>query len=128
MTNGKRKGDAGERELLKVLTSSGIPAERHQQGLLADFKGGHGNPDISATIAGHPLHIEVKRTERLRLSEAMRQAKHDAVNAIPAVVHRANRQPWVISLELSEFLAIFAGNEARQNRDKRMTAFGSNDE
>ena len=29
---------------------------------------------------------------------------------------------------LSEFLAIFAGNEARQNRDKRMTAFGSNDE
>ena len=43
-------------------------------------------------------------------------------------LHRANRQPWVISLELSEFLAIFAGNEARQNRDKRMTAFGSNDE
>lgn len=128
MANSKRKGDAAERELLEVLTSSGIPAERHQQGLLADFKGGHGNPDISATVAGHPLHIEVKRTERLRLSEAMRQAKRDAVNAIPAVVHRANRQPWVISLELSEFLAIFAGNKARQNRDKSMTAFGSNDE
>ena len=52
MTNSKRKGDAAERELLEVLSSSGIPAERHQQGLLADFKGGHGNPDISATIAG----------------------------------------------------------------------------
>lgn len=117
MTNGKRKGDAGERELLEVLTSSGIPAERHQQGLLANFKGGHGNPDISATVAGHPLHIEVKRTERLRLSEAMRQAKRDAVNAIPVVVHRASRQPWVISLELSEFLAIFARNEPRQKDD-----------
>lgn len=114
--------------MLEILTSSGIPAERHQQGLLANFKGGHGNPDISATVAGHPLHIEVKRTERLRLSEAIHQAKRDAVNAIPVVVHRASRQPWVISLELSEFLAIFAGNEARQNRDKRMTAFGSNDE
>lgn len=118
----------GERELLEVLTSGGIPAERHQQGLLAGCKGGRGNPDISATVAGHPLHIEVKRTERLRLSEAMHQAKRDAVNAIPVVVHRANRQPWMISLELSEFLAIFAGNKARQNRDKRMTAFGSNDE
>ena len=66
--------------MLAILTSGGIPAERHQQGLLANFKGGHGNPDISAT------------------------------------------------LELSEFLAIFAGNKARQNRDKSMTAFGSNDE
>ena len=101
-----------------MLTSGGIPAERHQQGLLAGCKGGRGNP----------LHIEVKRTERLRLSEAMHQAKRDAVNAIPVVVHRANHQPWVISLELSEFLAIFAGNKARQNRDKSMTAFGSNDE
>ena len=100
-------------ELLEVLTSGGIPTERHQQGLLAGCKGGRWNPDISATVAGHPLHIEAKR---------------DAVNAIPVVVHRANRQPWVISLELSEFLTIFAGNEARQNRDKRMTAFGSNDE
>ena len=111
-----------------MLTSGGIPAERHQQGLLSGCKGVRGNPDISATIAGHPLHIEVKRTERLRLSEAMHQAKRDAVNAIPVVVHRANHQPWVISLELSEFLSIFARNEARQNRDKRMTAFGSNDE
>ena len=50
------------------------------------------------------------------------------MNAIPVVVHRANHQPWVISLELSEFLAFFAENEARQNRDKSMTAFGSNDE
>lgn len=84
---------------------------------MANFKGGRGNPDISATVAGHPLHIEVKRTERLRLHEAMEQAKRDAVNAIPVVVHRANRQPWMISLELSEFLAIFAGNEARQKDD-----------
>lgn len=106
MTNGKHKGDAGERELLEVLTSSGIPAERHQQGLLADFKGGHGNPDISATIAGHPLHIEVKRTERLRLHEAMEQAKRDAVDAMPVVMHRASRQPWMVSMELSSFLKL----------------------
>ena len=106
MTNSKRKGDSAERELLEVLSSSGIPAERHQQGLLADFKGGHGNPDISATIAGHPLHIEVKRTERLRLHEAMEQAKRDAVGAMPVVAHRANRQPWLITLNLVDFLMV----------------------
>lgn len=90
---------------------------------MANFKGGRGNPDISATVAGHPLHIEVKRTERLRLSEAMRQAKRDAVNAIPVVVHRASRQPWVISLELSEFLAIFAGNQSATKPRQKYDGF-----
>ena len=36
-------------------------------------------------------HIEVKRVERLNVSEAMRQAMRDAAGRVPVVVHRKNR-------------------------------------
>lgn len=97
--NGKRKGSAGERELCEFLTAAGYPAHRNDQ----RYTGGQGNPDIDA--AGlERLHIEVKRVEKLNISAAMQQAERDAVNRIPAVIHRRNREQWLITMKLSDYL------------------------
>ena len=97
--NSKRKGSNAERELCAFLTGEGFPATRNDQ----RYTGGHGNPDISAERLD-AYHIEVKRTERLRLGEAMRQAEHDAAGRVPCVVHRSNRAPWLITLHLTDWL------------------------
>lgn len=97
--NSKRKGNDGERELCRFLTDSGFPAHRNDQ----MYVGGAGNPDVEAEGL-EAYHLEVKRVERLNVSEAMRQAERDASGKIPAVVHRRNREPWLITLHLQDFL------------------------
>lgn len=100
--NSKRKGSAGERELLAILKEHGFPdAVRNDQ----MYIGGLNNPDISASFHGIPLHIEVKRVERLNITNAVIQAVYDADGAaFPVVVHRTNRQPWLVTFRLSDFL------------------------
>ena len=102
--NSKVKGNGGERELRNILTAAGISATRNVQ----TFIGGAGNPDISCRVRGYQLHVEAKRTERLNLPAAMRQAERDASNttALPVVCHRSNKQPWLITLHLDDFLRI----------------------
>ena len=111
--NSKAKGNQAEREietLIRGLHSPAITAQRNRQGLQAalmgegGFRTGEGNPDILLTIGGHEIHLESKRTERLRLNDAMKQAEHDANGRIPAVAHRGNRQPWRITLNLMDLL------------------------
>ena len=97
--NNKAKGSAGERELCAFLTERGYPAHRNDQ----RYTGGLDNPDVSAEGL-EAYHFEVKRVERLNVSEAMRQAIHDASGRVPAVVHRKNREPWLITLQLSDWL------------------------
>ena len=98
--NSKRKGSAGERELRDFLTAQGFPAHRNDQ----RFVGGVGNPDISA-VGLEAFHIEVKRVERLNVSEAMRQAERDAAGRIPCVMHRRSREPWLVTMRLADWLA-----------------------
>lgn len=98
----KRKGSAGERELCRILTDAGFPAERNDQRLV----GGLANPDISAEGL-QSFHIEVKRVERLNIHSAMNQAIRDADGEkTPVVMHRRNGEPWLATLTLKAFLAI----------------------
>ena len=97
--NSKAKGSAGERELCMWLTAHGYPARRNEQ----RYTGGKGNPDVSVEgLEGY--HFEVKRVEKLNVSEAMRQAEADADGRIPAVVHRRNREPWLITMRLDDWI------------------------
>lgn len=108
--NSKQKGSAGERELLHLLEAHGIPAHRNFQ----QFVGGVDNPDIDAEVCGIPLHVECKRQERLRLSEAMAQAVRDANgNALPIVAHRSNRQPWLVTARLEDVLQLLDDMKTR---------------
>ena len=61
----QRKGAESEKELVMILREAGYPVSR----------GGSMTFGSIADIEGLPgVHIEVKRVERLNLSEAMKQA------------------------------------------------------
>ncbi len=85
MTNGKRKGKTGELELARKLREYGYDVRRSVQ-----YNGKA--EDGQADLVGMPgIHIECKRTEALRLYDAVDQAKRDAAGSnIPVVFHRKN--------------------------------------
>lgn len=98
--NSKHKGNAGERELLSILAEAG-KAQRNEQ----RYIGGKDNPDISFQHGSTRYHVECKRCEKLSLYEAMKQAETDANgNAVPIVIHRRNKKPWLVIMRLEDFL------------------------
>lgn len=98
--NSKAKGKKGELEVAHIMQGYGFDARRSQQ-----FAGINGDADV----VGVPhLHLEVKRTEKLRLDEAMEQSIRDArEDEIPIVVHRKDRQPWRVTLDLDNFMPMY---------------------
>lgn len=98
-TNSRSKGARGEREFAEELRRSGIEARRGQQ-----FSGLEGRDVISSVDR---VHWEVKRTEKLRLWDALEQAQSDANESeIPIVAHRANRRPWVAILSIESLVVL----------------------
>lgn len=93
----KHKGAAGEREAAAALERLfGADFHRGRQ-----YHGGPGTPDIKTSI--DELHVEVKRTEALRLYQALEQATHDAGEGKCAmVVHRPSRHPWAAIILLDD--------------------------
>jgi len=90
------KGASGERELAHELSRLlGVEARRGRQ-----YHGGPGSADVAVDIPD--VHIECKRTERLRLYEALEQAIGDAGGKAPIVVHRQNHKPWVVIVRLDD--------------------------
>lgn len=98
--NSKDKGKRGELELSNLLKAVGCDTRRGQQ-----YCGANGDADV----VGLPgIHIEVKRTERLNIYEAMEQAINDArVGEIPCVFHRKNRRNWLVIMNLDEWLSLY---------------------
>ena len=100
--NSKSKGSRGERELAAVLRQYGYDAHRGQQ-----FSGGVDSPDVYG-LPG--IHIECKRVERLNIHDAMHQAERDCEDkATPAVFHRKNREEWLVTMRLDDFMEIYGG-------------------
>lgn len=93
----KQKGARGELEFARELERY-LPGTKARRG--RQFSGGDDSPDVITNIPG--VHFEVKRTEKLRLWEAMLQAISEAGGKIPVVGHRANDRPWVIILRLED--------------------------
>ena len=110
--NGCQKGKAGEREFAELLRSLGVPARRGQQ-----HAGGADSPDVVADLPG--VHFEVKRVEALQLWSAIDQAARDAApGALPVVVHRPNRRPWIAILPADRLVRlILAANAAAKGPD-----------
>lgn len=102
--NSKRKGSAGERELAGILEAHGFPAHRNEQ----RYVSGYNNPDVSAEGL-EAYHIEVKRVERLNVPEAMEQAVNDCAGRVPVLAHRRNRQPWLVTMRLEDWLKLIQG-------------------
>ncbi len=117
----KRKGAAGELEAAAALNRVlGTHLRRGRQ-----YHGGPDSPDLTGDVPG--LHVEVKRTERLRLWEALEQARQDAsVDQVPVVMHRANKKPWVVIVEVEMLIRLLdVVDEARLRRDEFEATCGS---
>ena len=95
----REKGKRGEREIASILREYGYDARRGVQ-----YKGGQDSPDV---IGLPGTHIEVKRTERLNLYDALSQSKADAGDDMPIVIHRKNNAEWVVIQPLSDWINLF---------------------
>lgn len=103
--NSRQKGKRGELELAKVLREHGYDTRRGQQ---------YSGTETSADVVGLPgIHIECKRVENLNVYNALAQAIRDTGESgdLPAVFHRKNNQPWLVTMRLDDWLKIFSGKE-----------------
>ena len=103
--NSRQKGKRGELELAKVLREHGYETRRGQQ---------YSGTETSADVVGLPgIHIECKRVENLNVYNALAQAIRDTGESgdLPAVFHRKNNQPWLVTMRLDDWLKIFNGKE-----------------
>lgn len=101
--NSRDKGKRGELEWAHYLQGRGVETRRGQQ-----FNGLEGEDVVSAL----PVHFEVKRVERLNVSEAMVQAARDAKDKIPVVAHRKNREEWLVTMRAEDWLKLLRGGAA----------------
>lgn len=106
MINSRQKGARGERELANILKAKGYDARRGQQ-----YNGANGDADV----VGLPgIHIECKKVERLNIYEAMEQAVRDAREGeMPAVFQKRSRKPWLVTLDLEDFMELYARAERK---------------
>lgn len=105
--NSRQKGKRGELELAEVLREHGFNSHRGQQ-----YKGGEESPDVTG-IDG--VHIECKRNEHLDIYGAVCQAVRDCGKDTPVVMHRKNRQPWLVTMRLEDFINLY--KEAQHGTD-----------
>lgn len=103
--NSKSKGKKGELELCRKLREYGYSCSRSVQ-----YCGANGDADV----VGLPgIHIECKRVERLNLTDAMHQALRDSrPGELPAVFHRRNSEPWLVTMPLESWIEIYREWEA----------------
>lgn len=105
----QRKGREGERELRDKLREYGYEVS------CGDPLSFGSVPDL----VGLPgIHVEVKRVERLNVPEAMQQAVRDSEkfqDGMPALFHRRNRQPWLVTVRLEDFMKLYGDAQNKQH-------------
>lgn len=103
----REKGKRGERELASLLRSEGYDkAHRTSQYC--------GQTGEAADCVGLPgIHIECKRVEKLNVPDAMNKAATEAKQPDkPALFHRRDRQPWLVTMLFSDWIEIYREWEA----------------
>ena len=104
----QRKGRGGELEIVKIFQAHGIPAEPGQAVSYGS------TPDV---VGVDGIHCEIKRCEQLRLTEWLEQAARDSEkfhDGAPTVFHRKNRQPWLVTMRLEDWLLLYRGGITRK--------------
>lgn len=103
--SGKSARDKGKRyelELVHILRGFyGYPVRR-----------GYVFQHESDVVGLEGIHIECKAVERLNVREAYRQAvdeAHKRNDGVPVVFHHKNRQGWLVTLSLADFMDMYGG-------------------
>ena len=100
--NSRNKGKRGELEFANKMTAYGWSCRRSQQ-----FCGAAGDADLQCEL---PLHIEVKRVQRLNIQDAVDQAVRESDWRMPTVAHRKNHCAWNLTFPADLFLEVIAPN------------------
>lgn len=97
--NSRQKGARAERELAHKLSEYGFECRRGVQ------YSGLGGEDV----VGLPfVHIEAKNVQKLNLRDAMAQSERDAKeDQTPVVMHKKDRKPWLVTLNLDDFMTMY---------------------
>lgn len=107
--NSKQKGARFERLLASKFREYGYDARR-----TAQYCGNTG--DASDVVGLNGLHIEAKHQETMLLYDWMAQAKRDAEaggeGRLPAVFHKKNNAPILVTMELDDFMNLYREWEA----------------
>ena len=100
--NSREKGKRAEREIAKILKEK-YGFDDARRGVQYSGIGGE-------DVVGLPmLHLEVKAVERLNIRDAMAQSERDAMeDQIPVVMHKKNRKPWLVTLNLEDFMNMYS--------------------
>lgn len=95
----RRKGLKGEAEVARLWRAAGF-----------EVRGLEGAGDHLVVCAGGlVIHSEVKRAERLKLPEWLRQARDEAPpGTVPVVAFRQNRGEWYAVLPLADLATLLA--------------------
>lgn len=107
----REKGKRGEREWAKVCRDHGYDCRRTSQ-----YCGQSG--DASDVVGLYGVHQEVKRTESLRLYEAMGQAVRDAKpEEKPIIAHRRNDCEWLVVMRAKDWFDLYRAWEAQETTE-----------
>ena len=111
--NSKQKGARFERTLARIFREEYGYNEARRTAQYC------GNTGEASDVVGLPgLHIEAKHQEAMRLYDWMAQAKRDAEaggeKRLPAVFHKKNNYPILVTMELADFMEIYREWEAGQ--------------
>jgi hypothetical protein len=97
--NSRRKGAAGEREFIAKHLAPYWPEAQRNIDQYGD--------DKRDCIVLNGVHWQLKRTERLRLYDAIDQAASEARNHdMPVVAFRRNHRPWHCVLEAEDLIPL----------------------
>ena len=97
----RRKGKTGELEAAALFREHGFDARRGRQ-----YQGGQDSPDLVTELDDH-FHMEIKRTERLSLYDAVEQASRDAGDErVPVVLHRRNHCDWLVVMRAEDWFEL----------------------
>ena len=99
--NSREKGKRAEREIAKILKEE-YGFDNARRGV--QYSGLEGEDVVGLPM----LHLEIKAVERLNLRDAMAQSERDAKeDQIPVVMHKKNRKPWLVTLNLEDFMMMY---------------------
>lgn len=95
----KRKGSAGELELVHELNERGFECRRSQQ-----YCGDAGDADV---VGLKGIFVECKRVQNLNIHEAMSKAVEQCKDDVPAIFHRKDNTNWVVTMGLDDWVAFY---------------------
>jgi len=97
----KRKGSAGERELVNILKEAGIEAQRVPlSGSVDGYSGDVYLPELNK-------RVEVKRRKNGLKTVYDWLAQNSDVSYL---AFRIDRQPWIVAMSLEEFISLLNGD------------------